>query len=706
MARLGIDDRNKWTVDELKELYRLKKQGKSFREISEFISSGRGPGAYSRKYKRMNWDSFFQNPDVESKPQRKWSDEEMIQLDAFLQAGSSYGFMAEKLNRSVESIESRAKSTDWKVWRSLRKVNIFVDDTDDQVENKKKDLIDQLVNHVLNVCRYDFKRVETISEIDFLNKINLEKGKLLLPFGDLRILAKNKLVSMGFGNPETMELKKGRYIIVGDSHGKHTKKDMFSLLRQVNETLKPDKIIHVGHILDDDNDISYDWGSFKNLVILAKVEELKTIQEQRNKYDFSYDIVRENITIGDMVITNQDIISDYVRTPISNLDTEILFKKTVVNCHRLEFSTRCCNDGSSYVASPGCLCENHVVMTIKQIDYQDGRIVKQAFHEGFIKYRRMGQFNKYWERGLLVIEANKQCDFTVVPCSIKKINHGFATSYFDKIITSKGVFAPDKKIIVTGDMHCDLHDVNVLDIQEQICKDYKPHAHVNVGDTMNYTCLNHHIMDRGGVIIDKTIVDEAAQTFFVLQRVKKWARESYLIYGNHERFAKDFVEKFPQFRGYLDFTFVCNLEGIGYNLIPIKSVLKLGKAKFIHGEIKMFGQTGNKLEKASRTFGGDIFIGHIHRPEIRFGCFSVGLTGLLDHEYNEPESSNWMHGFGMCNQWRGINWMTTIGIVNNSCILNGKTYNPSNVNSWHAGNYSASIVYKFNNGSGSCEVEK
>lgn len=696
--RIG-DDRSRWTVDELRELYRLRKEGKSFREVADLMRPNRGHGAYSRKYKRMKWDAFFKNPEsflAETKTAKKWTDEEMIQLDAFLQAGSSYSFMAEKLNRSIEGVEHQAKTTNWKAWRELRKVNIVMDDSDDQIENKKKELTDQLINHLLNICRFDFKRVESILEKDFLSRINLEKGRLFIPFSNLKTMAKNKLVEMGFGNPETMELKQGKYVIVGDSHGKHTKKDMFALLRKIDETLRPDKIIHIGHILDDDNDISYDWGGFDNLIILAKVEELKTIQEQRNKYDFSYEIVRETIAIGDLVITNQDIISDYVRTPIGNLDTEILYKKTIVNCHRLEFSTRCCNEGPSYFASPGCLCENHVIRTIKQIDYQDGRIVKQAFHEGFIKYRRMGQLNRYWERGMLIIEVDKRGDYTVIPCSIKKTPKGFATSFFDKIICSKGIFKPDKKIFVTGDMHCDLHDTGVLDIQEQICKDYSPHVHVNLGDTFNYSSLNHHIMDRGGIIIDKKILDEAAQVYYVLKRSSQWAKESHLIYGNHERFAKDFVEKYPQFGQYLDFRFICGLDGLGYKLTQLKSVLKIGSAKFVHGEIKMFGQSGSKIEKISRVFGKDVFIGHIHRPEIRFGCCSVGLSGKLDQDYNEPEASNWIHGFGLCNQYKGQNWLTSIAIIDSRCVINNKTYEPGNLDSWKMSRYTAKLIYEFN----------
>ncbi|MFH1610400.1 MAG: hypothetical protein ABIA91_00750, partial [Patescibacteria group bacterium] len=93
-------------------------------------------------------------------------------------------------------------------------------------------------------------------------------------------------------------------------------------------------------------------------------------------------------------------MSDYVKTPLSNLDAEIFDARMIVNSHRMEFITRCSHNGQSYSASPGCLCEEHISRTIRQIDFEDGRVVKKAFHEGFIKYRRMRHMNGYWEQGL------------------------------------------------------------------------------------------------------------------------------------------------------------------------------------------------------------------------------------------------------------------------------------------------------------------
>jgi hypothetical protein len=696
--------RSTWSISVLKQLYKLRHdENKTYAEIAKTIK-GKSGKALERKYKRVNWDSFFSDKNNESiEPPKKWTDKEIIQLDAFLQAGKSYEFIASRINRSVCSVERKNQEMEWEIWRIGQKAAAAkaqksneVKDSEDIESIKQQELIDKLVTVFLDRCRYEIKRIDDILEEEFLSKINFDKSKLAIPFEELKKRAKNKLLIIGLGNPENIELEKGTYVVVGDSHGKHTKKETFALLEMINKTLKPNNIIHVGHILDDDNDISYDWGRFENLIVVSKVEELKTIQEQRNKFNFKYKIARESVNINDLSIINQDMISDYVRSPISSLDTQIFdVNKVIVNCHRLEFSSRCCNDGVSYFVSPGCLCEYHIIRTVKQIDFEDGKSIKQSNPDGFIKYRRMKHSNRYWEQGVLIIQVNKDNTYTVVPCPIKETSKGLAMSYFDKIITSSGVFKPDNKIFVNADLHCDKHDAEVLDVQEQICKDYKPDVQVNLGDTFNYSSLNHHVMDRGGVIMDKKIIDEAAHTHYVLKRIVKWAKKSYIICGNHERFASDFIEKYPQFEKYLNFDFMCDIKALGYELSPIKKALKLGSATFIHGEIRMYGQNGSKLEKTTRTFGEDTFIGHIHKPELRFGSYSIGLSGKLDQEYNEPDASNWIHGIGLCNQFMGKSFLTTIAIINNTCILNNKTYNSKNADSWNMSGYKAKISYVF-----------
>ena len=138
---------------------------------------------------------------------------------------------------------------------------------------------------------------------------------------------------------------------------------------------------------------------------------------------------------------------------------------------------------------------------------------------------------------------------------------------------------------------------------------------------------------------------------------------------------------------------MCGLESLDYKQIDLKGVLHLDTTKVIHGDMKMIGQAGNKLEKSSRTFGDSVFIGHIHYSGIRFGCLSMGCSCDLDQGYNEPNASNWNHGFGMCNHYQGYSFPTVIAIINNTCVLD-KSYVPENPENWIVKSYKAQIVYQ------------
>lgn len=684
---LNMEKASKWNKDELISLYKLKKEGKSFKEISAILNKSQQSA--ERKYARTDWDDFTEDPEayLNGSGCRKWTQAEMHQLFAYLNAKQSYSFISDKLNRSPISVERKAQTTDWGAWETA------VGCKENIEEIKNDDLEKQLVDALMSLSRNDPSRLASMTNEEFSRKINFESDKFPTKFSEIKKKAELQFEKIGLANPETLQLGAGRYVIVGDSHGKFTKTKTLDLLRNVNAHLKPNKIIHVGHILDDDNDISYEWGGYKNLLILAKSEELSLVQQQRKKYDFAYDIVRGCVTLGtDLVVINQDLISDYAKTPIASMDQEIIDEKVIVNCHRLEFVSKCSDGNSSYYASPGCLCERHIIRTIRQIDFEDNKTVKVAFHDGFTKYRRMGQLNKLWKQGLIVVDVDADGNHTITPCIIRKIQGEYVTSYFDKIITSSGVKEPNKKIFVHGDMHSPNHDNNVLDIQNSICSDYKPDVFVNIGDAHDFKSLNHHDMEKHRVVFSD-LLDESARVHHILKKMSAWAPETHMIIGNHERFAEDFIAQYPQFESYLDFKFLCSLGDMGYTLTNLKSVLRLDSTKFIHGDMKMFGQSGNKLEKASRTFGDNVFIGHIHSPGIRFGCYSIGCACKLDQGYNEPNASTWMHGFGLCNQYKGFSFPTTVAIVSNKCLINGKVYEPVNAKAWHVKKYTASIKY-------------
>lgn len=676
----------KWTKEELMSLYQMKKEGKSDKEIADALK--KTLGAISRKYVRTEWDEFIEDPEnyLAGNALRKWTHSEMCQLFAYLQSKQSYNFIADKLNRSPVSVERKAQSTDWAAWELASGQN------SQPLNVETETLAEQLSDALVVFSRHDPERLKGISKSEFYKQINFDNEEFPVAFDELKRMAYSKLEKIGLGNPELIQLGEGTYIVVGDSHGKHTKTAMFQLVKHLEAHINPKSIIHVGHILDDDNTISYNWSLFKNLIVIAKKEELQLVQEQRNAHGFSYNIARGGVQIGeDLLVTNQDLINDYSKTSISSIDQEIVDNKVIINCHRLEYASKTSEEDFSYYASPGCLCEPHIIKTIKQIDFSDNKIIKQAYPDGFSKYRRMQHMNKFWRYGCIVVNVNKEGVHTIVPCPIVKIGKEYATSYLDKIVTSKGVKEPSKKIFVTSDAHSPNHDSNVLDIQEQICAMYKPDILVNGGDAHDYKSLNHHDIEKGRVIFED-LLKESATVHHVLKRMRGWAPEAHIIIGNHERFGMDFIAKFPQLSSYLDFNFMCDIESLGYKRTELKNSLHIEGTKFIHGDLKMFGQNGNKLEKSSRTFGNNVFIGHIHHSGIRFGCFSLGCACNLDQGYNEPSASNWVHGFGMCNHYAGHSFPTVISIMNNTCVLD-RTYVPQNPENWDVKSYKARIVY-------------
>ncbi len=679
----------KWSVKELSDLYTLKKhEGKPIKEIAKIL--GKTQNAIEKKLKRTDWDDFHEDPEayVKGEVVKLWSHSEMCQLYAYLQAKQSYRFIAEKLNRSISSVEKKAQKTNWPAWE----LAVGSDKDNPQPLVHDEALVEQLVEACLALSRHDPVRLKTLNAAELCRKINFNEDDLPISFEDIRKKSSEQMDIMGLGNPETVSLKEGTYVVFGDSHGKFTRTKMFDLIDQVNIHIKPDKFIHIGHLLDDDNEISFNWGRLDNLIVLAKKEELSSVQNRRHQHNFSFEIARGAINLGnDLVVINQDLIGDYVKTPISSVDQEIFDSKVVTNSHRLELASKCTDGEPSYFVTPGGLCERHIVKTIKQINFEDNRVVKQAYHDGFSKYRRMEHMFKFWRHGMIVVNVDSKGDHTVIPCQIRQIKGEYVTSYFNKIITSSGLKKPDKTIFVHADSHSPNHDSATLDIQEQVCKDYNAEVLVHMGDANDYRSLNHHDMDRGIPTKGKVLAESAA-TYHVLNRMSKWAKEKHIIVGNHERFSTDFVNKNPQFSDILDLGFLCGLGDLEFKVTPLKDVLKIGSTKFIHGDMVMFGQSGNKLEKSSRTFGDNIFIGHIHFPGIRFGCCSIGCACKLDQGYNEPNASTWVHGYGLCNQYQGQSFPTTIPIVNNKCIINGKTYTPINQKSWDMSKYKAKIV--------------
>ena len=175
---------SQWTKEDLLKLYKAKyEDGKTSPEIAKLFIN-KSVNAIEKKLYRVDWDEFLKNPDTSIAP-RKWTQAEMLQLDAYLQSGKSYSFISEKLNRGYESIESKSQKTDWEAWRTIvfdQNNDIKCEDTD----NKNIELQNKLIEALTVLCRHDYNRLKEITEEEFLRKINAEDIIIPCSFDELK----------------------------------------------------------------------------------------------------------------------------------------------------------------------------------------------------------------------------------------------------------------------------------------------------------------------------------------------------------------------------------------------------------------------------------------------------------------------------------------------------------------------------------------
>ena len=515
------------------------------------------------------------------------------------------------------------------------------------------------------------------------------KNDMTMSFSEVKDLAAEQIVDLGMAYPKTRTLGKGTYVVVGDSHGKRTATGMFNLLKTINSTIRPTNIIHAGHISDDSDEISYWWQDFPNLVVLGMRSELKLLKDQKHQYD----VVMNTVTLGNLTVTNQYDSGDFVKKSVGKIDPMTIPDVTIVNSHRHEMHSHCAYKKDKIVMSPGCLCDRHTIRTSKVLIFENGfPTVRQVHTSGFQKYNKQEQDNARWENGLMIVEVDSDGKTSVSPCRIRKTSLGFTTSFFDKIYGETETKEPDRKVFFNGDLHCVMHDPEILDIQEQFCSDYKPDAHVNVGDVMDNRALNHHMggtsgpalyYGSNGEIEYRKVLPDIAMTRLVLSRMRRWARESYLLIGNHERFASDFTLKVPQLQGLLSVPIMLGTKELDIGVTHLWRTLELDGMKFIHGDVKVWGGSGgSKVDKVANNYGENTIMGNIHYPAIRSGCYSVPMSGKLDQQYNEVEASQWMQGFGYANVFDGQCFVTIVTVMDGQCLVAGNRYAPRNCSSW------------------------
>jgi hypothetical protein len=532
--------------------------------------------------------------------------------------------------------------------------------------------LDDFAAALVRLSRNDMDRLEDITSEDFQKKTN--SGKFLkqsaVEFDEVKDSARKQLALQGFTNPLSKTMGEGTYLVVSDSHGKWCKRPMFELLDNLQKRMKFTGIVHIGHMLDDDNDVSYLWKNYSNLTVVAKPEELGAIQQQKIQHKYKFNIVREKVLLGDVSVCNQELISDYVRTALKTLDGQLFEGKTITNMHRQERAARCTSNSLDYIASPGCLCEPHIVKCIKQIDFSAGFQTRMVYSESFSKYRRAEQLNRLWNQGIALVKVTKSGTY-MLQTRIHDIAGEKAVAIFDKVYVGSRVEKPENKAFVIADTHVPDMDVHVLAVQKQIAQQFQADQLIDLGDACSFKALNHHVIGRGEIqdYMNEDLLRECGMAHWVLRERASWCqwKSKHLLFANHERFCTDFVKKNPQLGTLLSVQSLLDVDGAGYVMTSHKHPLRIGAFTYVHGDMKLYGEAGRLHDKLAKAFniGKDeaLVFGHVHSAAIRQRAYSVGFGGTMDQMYNETSASYWSQGCALCSELAGKAFVQLIDCV-------------------------------------------
>lgn len=516
---------------------------------------------------------------------------------------------------------------------------------------ENENLIKRLSDIILKVVRYDYNRLSALTKEEFETKTSYKGSdefyQKVISYATAQLCDKGRLETSNITFNED-----GIYLVVGDSFGKHSKTKMFDLLKVLDK--KPfTKVIHLGHALDDDGELSYNWKYFKDrLVFVGKPEELETLHKNKNDYQFS--IVQDFVKVGNVVCRNQEQISSYSKQSINTLDQYVYKENTIVNLTRHEyFQKNSMND--VFIASTGTLAEPFVAETIKQLDFTDGYKVKECYASTFSKYRKMKENLAYWQNGCFLIQI-KNGKTNVVPLRIKKIGKEYCVCNKGIVVSSNGKIAKaDETYAVIADAH--LPFINMKAFACMLAQlSYEEKGIIFLGDLLDGRGVNPHILDRGEVPT-ACVADEYRKLVLFFKEFSNES-EKILLRGNHEDFYNRFTRKYPSL-----FTLFESIEksiydnaGVDVRYHDVNAPFIYKDVTFVHGSDKMVGQSGRDVyDKIAKTFNTSTKVmGHTHRPAIFRDVYSVGCLADKDQGYNSVYTSNWKYGMAFVHYYNGV----------------------------------------------------
>ena len=216
------------------------------------------------------------------------------------------------------------------------------------------------------------------------------------------------------------------------------------------------------------------------------------------------------------------------------------------------------------------------------------------------------------------------------------------------------------RVVVQPDTHFPEHDPIATSAFKKFLEHYKPHGLINLGDFLEMESVSHWEPKSSK---PRRLVPEIKAARVELGEIDK-ALGPQCIYkrfliGNHEDWLEQLLitrvsevyDGIEELGVGLRIQDLLGLKDLGYRVVPLNEILRLGEMHYIHGYYTHIHHAKKHLE----VFGVNLMYGHVHDVQVHSGVSvkgvheagSIGCLRRLNASFLRGKPNNWSHALGV-----------------------------------------------------------
>lgn len=237
-----------------------------------------------------------------------------------------------------------------------------------------------------------------------------------------------------------------------------------------------------------------------------------------------------------------------------------------------------------------------------------------------------------------------------------------------------------EKLLVVPDSHWPYVDKKAWSIMLKAGAVLKPDRVIVLGDFIDCAPISFHSKDPTRIMRFSEELKAAHRGLDDLESLK--AKKYTFIEGNHEyRLLRYLQEKAPELIDILDIKTLLGIESRGWEWVPYKHDVQVGKMYFTH-DVEASGATAHV--KLLNDYQGNAGIGHTHQMAVQYGGNVKGTSHVgvmfgwlgdksaIDYRH-KAKIKNWQHGFGVGYLEKNGNvHIQAVPIIDGRCVVEGQ----------------------------------